>query len=111
MLSALPREPCSHSWRALLPTTGAIDADDVERDVAELELHRSLASEDVHEHLEPRAVDVDLADHAVEVGEGPVDDPHLLGDVIREPRAHLLLAGGAALFLHAGTEDVLDFLA
>src|SRR3954463_11719753 len=38
-------------------------------DVAELELDRRLATEDVHEHLELRAVDVDLADQTVEVGE------------------------------------------
>jgi hypothetical protein len=31
MLSTLPHETCSHSWRALLPKTGAIDARDVER--------------------------------------------------------------------------------
>src|SRR5438876_7065454 len=35
-------------------------------DVAELELHGRFATEDVHEHLELRAVYVDLADHTVE---------------------------------------------
>src|SRR5262245_39285977 len=71
-------------------------------DVAEVELDRCLASEDVHEHLELRAVDIDLADHAVEVGERPGDDPHLLTDLVLEPRPHLLL-GGRALLLHSRT--------
>src|SRR4051794_28250292 len=66
-------------------------------DVAELELNGSLASEDVHEHLELRAVDVDLADDAVEVREWPGDDAHLLADFVLEPRPHLLL-GRRALF-------------
>ena len=57
-------------------------------DLAELELDRGLAAEDVHEHLELRAVDVDLGDRAVEVGERAGDDPHLL--------AHLELERAAA---------------
>src|SRR5262249_2771950 len=76
-------------------------------DVGELELDRRLATEDVHEHLELRAVDVDLADDAVEVGERTGDDPHLLGHLVLEPRPHLLL-GGRAFDLLAGAEDVFD---
>src|SRR5262245_2341189 len=79
-------------------------------DVAELELYRRLATEDVHEHLELRAVNVDLADHTVEVGEGAGDDPHLLAHLVLEARADLLLRR-RALFLHAGAEDVLHLAA
>src|SRR5579885_3072926 len=45
-------------------------------DVAELELDRRLAAEDVDEHLELRTVDVDLGDDAVEVGERSGDHTH-----------------------------------
>src|SRR5204863_9921446 len=76
-------------------------------DVAELELDGGLATEDVHEDLELRAIDVDLADHTVEVGERARDDPHLLPDLVLETGADLLL-DRRALFLHAGAEDVLD---
>src|SRR5581483_3176117 len=79
-------------------------------DLAEFELDRRLPSEDVDEHLELRLVDVDLADGAVEVGEGPGDDPDLLADVELQPRPGLLaLAGDALLLLDA--EDGLDLLA
>src|SRR5712671_47387 len=53
-------------------------------DVAEFELYGRLATEDVHEHLELRAVYVDLADHTVEVGERTGDDPHLLAHLVLE---------------------------
>src|SRR5262252_1348979 len=69
------------------------------RDLAELELDRGLAPEDVDQHLELRTVDVDLADRAVEVGEGPGDDPHLLPDLELEPRPRLLLRDLGALGL------------
>src|SRR5712671_4740393 len=58
--------------------------------VAEFELDWGLAAEDVHEHLELRAVDVDLADHTVEVGERPRDHAHLLAHLVLEPRSRLL---------------------
>src|SRR5581483_7736248 len=78
-------------------------------DLAELELDRRLPAEDVDEHLELRLVDVDLADGAVEVGEGAGDDPDLLADVELQPRPGLLaLAGDALLLLDA--EDGLDLL-
>src|SRR5262245_62881199 len=77
-------------------------------DVGELELDRRLATEDVHEHLELRAVDIDLADDAVEVGKRSGDHAYLLGHFVLELRPHLLLGGGA-LDLLAGTEDVFDF--
>src|SRR5690242_4783772 len=79
-------------------------------DLTELELDRRLPAEDVDEHLELRLVDVDLADGAVEVGEGAGDDAHLLADVELQPRPGLLaLAGDALLLLDA--EDGLDLLA
>src|ERR1700690_3666717 len=79
-------------------------------DVAEFELDRSLAAEDVHEHLQLRAVDVDLADETVEVGEWPGDDAHLLADLVLEAGPDLLL-DRRALFFRAGAEDVLDLAA
>src|SRR5206468_4062752 len=79
-------------------------------DLAELELDGRLAPENVHEHLEFRLVDVDLADRAVEVGEGAGDDPDLLPHLELEPGPGLLaLAGHARLLLDA--EDRLDLLA
>src|ERR1700737_102234 len=77
------------------------------RDLAELELDRGLTSEDVHKHLELRAVDVDLADRAVEVGERPGHHPHLLTGLELQPGTGLLLRHLGALDLpHA--QDVLD---
>src|SRR5712691_9662493 len=78
------------------------------RDLAELELDGRLPTEDVHEHRELRAGDVDVGDRAVEVGERARDHTHLLALLELEPRPHLLLH--ARLFL-ADTEHVLDFLA
>src|SRR5712692_3413326 len=43
-----------------------------------LELHAGRPAEDRHRDLEPRAPVVDLLDHAVEGGERPFRDPHLL---------------------------------
>src|SRR5450432_591264 len=59
--------------------------------LAELELDRSLPAEDVHEHLELRPIEVDLADRAVEVGERSGGDAHLLAFIERETRPRLLL--------------------
>src|SRR6478752_5906712 len=59
--------------------------------LAELELDRGLPTEDVHQHLELRAVDVDLADRAVEVGERTGRDPDLLPGLVLEAGPHLLL--------------------
>src|SRR5680860_895968 len=73
-------------------------------DLTELELHGGLAAEDVDEHLEPRPVEVNLADDARELGERPRGHPDLLGDLVLEARARLLLR--CALGLHA--QDVLD---
>src|SRR6476620_4963692 len=78
--------------------------------LAELQLDRGLAAEDVHQHLELRAVDVDLADRAVEVGERSRGDPHLLAHLVLEPRPHLLLLL-AALDLLALAQPLLDLAA
>src|SRR6476661_4539802 len=78
--------------------------------LAELQLDRGLAAEDVHQHLELRAVDVDLADRAVEIGERPRGDPHLLAHLVLEPRPHLLLLL-AALDLLALAQPLLDLAA
>src|SRR5260221_5205710 len=56
-------------------------------DLGELELDRSLAPEDVDEHLELELVFVDLGDLAGEVGEGALAHSHAL--------AHLVLEAGA----------------
>src|SRR3954465_9135990 len=74
--------------------------------LAELEFHRGLPAEDVHQHGELRAGDVDVGDHAVEVGERTRGDPHLLAHLEVEARPRLLL--GADLDGLAGAEDVLD---
>ena len=63
-------------------------------DLAELELDRGLSTEDVDQHLELRAVDVDLGDRAVEVGERAGDHSHLLAFLELDARAHLLLGAG-----------------
>src|SRR5262249_11620753 len=46
--------------------------------LSQFELHGRLATEDVHQHGELRTGDVDIGDHAVEIGEGAGRDPHLL---------------------------------
>src|SRR5262249_45177630 len=79
-------------------------------DVAELELDGRLTSEDVDEHLELRAIDVDLGDHTVEVCERPGDHTHLLAHFVLEARAHFLFAL-RALFLHTRTENVFHLAA
>src|SRR5918996_1712744 len=70
-------------------------------DLVEAELDRRLSVEDVHHHLDLRLVDVDLIDGAVEVGEGPGDDPHHIP--LLELEAELRLG---LLLLHH--EDLLD---
>src|SRR4051812_12811000 len=78
-------------------------------DVAELELDRRFAAEDVDEHLELGAVDVDLGDQAVELRERTGDDPDLLADFVLEARPGLLLDGRrTGLFVDDDAEDVLD---
>src|SRR6478672_743457 len=77
--------------------------------LAQFELDGGLAAEDVHQHGELRAGDVDVGDHAVEVGERTGGDPHLLAHLEVEARPRLLL--GADLDGLAGAEDVLDLLA
>src|ERR671911_261733 len=68
-------------------------------DLAELELDRGLAPEDVDQHLELELVFVDLDDLAGEVGERAFLDPHGLAHLVLETGLgalrHLLL--GAAL--------------
>src|SRR5688500_18146643 len=44
----------------------------------EIQLHRRRPTEDGDHDLERVAVQVDLLHHALEVGEGAVDDPHAL---------------------------------
>ena len=66
-------------------------------DLAELELDRGLPTEDVDEHLELRAVDVDLGDRTVEVGERAGDDADLLALLELDARPHLLLDRRPAL--------------
>src|SRR5579863_93807 len=78
-------------------------------DLAELELDRRLAAEDVDEHLELELVLVDLVDLPGEVGEGTLAYPHGLAHFVLEPRARLLGRLGAAL--HRGTQDALDLAA
>src|SRR5262245_19423849 len=78
-------------------------------DLAELELDRRLATEDVDQHLELGAVDVDLGDRAVEVGERPRDHTDLLALFELHAGSHLLL-GRRAVGL-GDAEDVFDFLA
>src|SRR5579862_2204933 len=54
-------------------------------DLAELELDRSLAAEDVDEHLQLQLVFVDLGDLAGEVGKGAFLHAHCLADFVLEP--------------------------
>src|SRR6266516_1919345 len=49
-------------------------------DLIEAELDRRLATEDVHEHLELRAVGVDLGDQALEVGKRSRRHAHRIVD-------------------------------
>src|SRR3954469_25045567 len=79
------------------------------RDLAELELDRGLATEDVDEDLELGPVDVDLADRAVEVRERAGHDPHLLALLVLQPRARLLLRD--PFDRAAGAERLLDLAA
>src|SRR5205807_8220205 len=44
----------------------------------EIQFHGRRSSEDRHHHLERVLVEIDLVDHAIEAGEGPFVDPHLL---------------------------------
>src|SRR4051794_9402148 len=76
-----------------VPESGGLELGDL----AELELDGGLAPEDVHEHRELGAGDVDVGDRAVEVGKGAGDDAHLLADLVLEARPRLLL--DARLFL------------
>src|SRR5918995_141990 len=55
------------------------------RDLAELELDRGLTSEDVDQHLELRAVDVDLADCAEDVLDLAARQRRRLGPASYEP--------------------------
>src|SRR5437870_4765600 len=59
-------------------------------DLAELELDRRLAAEDVHQDLELELVLVDLRDLAREIGEGTLANPDALAHVVLEPRPGLL---------------------
>src|SRR5689334_309062 len=78
-------------------------------DLAELELDRRLATEDVDEHLQLGAVDVDFGDRTVEVRERAGDDAHLLALLELHARPDLLL-GHRTLGL-GDAEDVLDLFA
>src|SRR5713101_6114467 len=77
--------------------------------LAEVELDRSLAAEDVDEHLELHLVLVDLGDLAGEVGEGALAHAHRLALLVLEAGARLLLRPLRALRLDL--EDALDLLA
>src|SRR4030095_10779157 len=54
-------------------------------DLAELELDRRLAAEDVDQHLELELVLVELDDLAREVGERALLDPHGFADLVIPP--------------------------
>src|SRR6516162_4260219 len=89
---------------------GASSSFDLElRDLAELELDGRLAAEDVHEHLQLGAIDVDLGDRTVEVRERAGDDTHLLALLELHSRTDLLLCDRALGLGDA--EDVLDLFA
>src|SRR5579872_5442942 len=60
-------------------------------DLAELELDRGLATEDVDQHLELELVLVDLCDLAREVGERAFLDPDRLADLVLEARTGRLV--------------------
>src|SRR5580700_2448075 len=51
-------------------------------DLEQVELDGGLATEHVHEHLEFALLDVDLGHLAMEVRERPVDDAHVLADLV-----------------------------
>src|SRR4051794_24767399 len=74
--------------------------------LGELQLHRSLASEDVDQHLELQLVFVDLDDLAREVGEGPLADPHGLAGVVLQPR--LASLGGDLFVAGDDQQELLD---
>jgi hypothetical protein len=76
------------------------------RDLAELELDRSLPAEDVDEDLELELILVDLGDLAREVGEWAFFDPHRLTDLVLEARTTALGRGVATL--HLDLQDALD---
>src|SRR4029453_12768848 len=59
-------------------------------DLEEVELDRRRPAEDGHHHLERVAVEVDLLDHALEVRERTVDDPHALAALEGVLRLRLL---------------------
>src|SRR5437867_2600387 len=61
------------------------------RDLIESEFDRRLAAEDVHEHLELRAIDVDIADDPLEVGERSGDHAHVVSVGELQPRFRPLL--------------------
>src|SRR5450830_1795687 len=56
----------------------------------EIQFDRRRAAENRDHHLERVAVRVDLVHHAVEAGERPLVDPHLVALVERVPRLRLL---------------------
>src|ERR1035441_178864 len=51
-------------------------------DLKEVELHRRLPAKHVDEHLKLALLGIDLGDLAMEIGEGPVDHPHALVDLV-----------------------------
>src|SRR6266436_5469800 len=79
------------------------------RHLAEVELDRSLAAEDVDEHLELHLVLVDLGDLTGEVGEGAFTHAHRLARLVLEARPRLLVRPLHTLRLDL--EDALDLLA
>ena len=70
----------------------------------EVELDRRRAAEDRDHHLQRVLVEVHLVDHAVEAGERPFVDPHLLALFEHVLRLRLL---GRGLHLR---QDLLDFV-
>src|SRR5579863_4987798 len=80
------------------------------RDLGEVQLHRGLSSEYVHEHLDLELVLVDLSDVARERGEGTGLD--LDGVVHLElVRRHAALGRGELDALDVGSDDVVDLAA
>src|SRR3954463_12791415 len=73
-------------------------------DLQEIQFHGRRAAEDRHHHLQRVLVEIDVVDHAVESGEGPFVDPHLLALFEHVLRLRLL---GRRLDLR---QDLLDFV-
>src|SRR6476620_6940555 len=51
-------------------------------DLLEVELDRGRAAEDRNRDLDPVLVEIELFDHAVEAGEGPVEDLDRIADLV-----------------------------